>query len=405
MTKQGAIRSAQEWAISGGQLGADGCSLTVGKDSAVAQASVTARHGSWWLGCAAAVVNPSATGCSGCDNRASSESEDSGWSSGIVSKAGGYDCCIRRFPGYNTGMKSKLRTNVRQVVMLSVQGKVSYPSGRRTHGVDAEGRPFLLPSIGGITYNVKVGDPAFGWAGDHIEPGVSCIADWEKRMDHPNTSLHFYSCIGNQARVVTGAAQGAIGVVTGHHGGAEHVLIDFPDAVLEKLQMEDKFLIKGWGQGLQLLDYPEIQVLNLDPDLLTKMGVVPIDNAKIEVPVAAIVPGYLMGSGIGSTSMGTGDYDVMTADRQEIARLGLDRLRFGDIVAITDHDNLYGRSWRKGAITIGVIVHSDCVVAGHGPGVTTIMSASRPLIVPRLEAHANIAEILKIGRFRSKSRR
>jgi hypothetical protein len=302
-------------------------------------------------------------------------------------------------------MSKKLRTNTDKVVMLSVQGKVSYPSGSRRHGVDADGRPYLLPSIGGITYNVKVGDPAFGWAGDHIEPGVSAIADWEKRMDHPNTSLHFYSCVGNEARVVSGDAKGAKGVVTGHHGGAEHVLIDFADDVLNKLTLDDKFLIRGWGQGLGLLDYPDIQTTNLDPGLLGKMGIRELGNGRIEVPVAAIVPGYLMGSGTGSTSMGTGDYDVMTTDRKEIAKLGLDRLRFGDVVAIADHDNLFGRSWRRGAMTIGVIVHSDCVVAGHGPGVTTLLASAKPLIVPRVSLHANLAELLRIGRFRPKRRK
>ena len=298
--------------------------------------------------------------------------------------------------------KRQLRTNVDKVVKLSVQGKVSYPSGRRNHSVDAEGKPFLLPSIGGISYNVKVGDPAFGWAGDHIEPGVSCIADWEKRFDHPNTSFHFYSCVGNECRVVTGAAKGAKGVVTGHHGGAEHVLVDFADQVLDKLQMEDKFLVRGYGQGLKLLDYPDIQLANLDPGLLFKMSIREIGGGRLEVPVAAIVPGHLMGSGVGSLSMGTGDYDIMTTDRKEIKELGLDKLRFGDVVAITDHDNVYGRSWRKGAVTVGVVIHSDCLVAGHGPGVTTLIASSRPLIVPKLSKHANIAEILRIGRLRPK---
>jgi hypothetical protein len=300
--------------------------------------------------------------------------------------------------------QKKLRTNVDRVVMLSVQGKVSYPSGRRNHSVDADGRAFLLPSIGGISYNVKVGDPAFGWAGDHIEPGVSAIADWEKRFDHPNTSVHFYSCVGNEAKVVTGAAKGAKGVVTGHHGGAEHVIIDFADPVLEKLQMEDKFLVRGWGQGLELLDYPDVRLANLDPKLLGRLGIRELGKGRLEVPVAAVVPGHLMGSGVGSLSMGTGDYDIMTTDRAEIARLRLDKLRFGDIVAIADHDNLFGRSWRKGAVTIGVVIHSDCLVAGHGPGVTTLMAAARPLLVPRVSPHANIAEIMKIGRFRPKRR-
>ncbi|MCL0070031.1 DUF4438 domain-containing protein, partial [Dehalococcoidia bacterium] len=69
-------------------------------------------------------------------------------------------------------------------------------------------------------------------------------------------------------------------------------------------------------------------------------------------------------------------------------------LRFGDIVAITDHDNTYGRCYRKGAITIGVVVHSDCRFAGHGPGVCTIISCATPLIEPEIREGANIADIL-----------
>jgi len=293
-----------------------------------------------------------------------------------------------------------LKTNADKVVKVSVQGKVAYPAGSRRYGVDAEGRPFLLPSIGGISYNVKIGDPAFGWAGDHIEPGVSTLVDGEKRYDFPNTSYHFYSCVGNEAVVVTGDAKGKKGVVTGHHGGAEHVMIDFPDEVLAKLNMDDKFLIKGWGQGLKLVDYPDIHLTNLDPNLLKKMGIRELKDGRIEVRVAALVPGHLMGSGVGSSSMGTGDYDIMTTDREEITKLGLDRLRFGDFVAIIDHDNTYGRSWRRGAVTIGIVIHSDCLYAGHGPGVTTLISSAKPLIVPKVDTNANLAKLLKIGRFR-----
>ncbi|NLI98243.1 DUF4438 domain-containing protein [bacterium] len=293
-----------------------------------------------------------------------------------------------------------IRTNKDRVVKLSVQGRVAFPAPTRSHSVDAGGGPFALPSIGGISYNIKVGHSAFGWEGDHLEPGVSTVVDEEKRYGFQNASYHFYSCIGNEAVIVTGDAKGKKGVVTGHHGGAEHVMIDFPDEVLEKLNMDDKFLVKGWGQGLKLLDYPDILCYSLDPMLLQKMGIKELKAGKIEVPVAALVPGYLMGSGTGSTSMGTGDYDIMTTDRAEIKRLGLDRLRFGDFVAIMDHDNCYGRSWRKGAVTIGIVVHSDCLLAGHGPGITTLISSAKPLIVPKIDKHANIAEIMKIGIFR-----
>jgi hypothetical protein len=293
-----------------------------------------------------------------------------------------------------------LKTNADRVVKISVQGKVSYPNATRPHMVDAEGKPFMYPSIGGISYNVRIGDPAFGWAGDHIEPGVSTLVDGDKRYAGPNTAYHFYSCVGNEAVVVSGDAKGKKGVVTGHHGGAEHVMIDFENDTLKKLTMDDKFLVKGWGQGLKLLDYPDIHVYSLDPGLLKKMGIKELKGGKLQVPVAAQIPGHLMGSGTGSTSMGTGDYDIMTTDREEIAKLGLDKLRFGDFVAIADHDNVYGRSWRRGAVTIGIIIHSDCMLAGHGPGVTTLLASAKPLIVPRIDPNANIGKLMKIGRYR-----
>ncbi len=296
-----------------------------------------------------------------------------------------------------------LRTNKERLVMMSVQGKIVNPGGPRDHNIDADGRPFLLPGTGGIVYNVKVGDPAFGWEADHLEPGVSTILDEKNRFDRPNAGYVFYACVGNEAVIRSGDAKGARGIVTGHHGGAEHVMIDFPDNALEKLNLDDKILIKGYGQGLKLLDFPEVAVYNLDPNLLQKMGMEK-KGKKLQVPVSAKIPAQLMGSGTGSTAMGAGDYDIMTTDKKFIKKYGIDKLKFGDFVAILDHDNLYGRSFRKGAITIGVVIHGDCRYAGHGPGVTTLLSSRRPIIEPVINADANIARILKIGRFRKKKR-
>jgi hypothetical protein len=292
-----------------------------------------------------------------------------------------------------------LKTNSNKLVMLSIQGKVVNPYGMRGHGVDAEGKPFLLPGTGGIVYNVKVGDPAFGWEGDHIEPCVSSILDEKERYVGPNVGYVFYACIGNEAIIVGGDAKGKKGVVTGHHGGAEHVMIDFSQDAIEKLTHDDKILIKGYGQGLKLTDHPDIAIYNLDPRLLQKMGI-KSRGKTIRVPVTAKIPAELMGSGTGSLMMGAGDYDIMTTDRKYIKRHGFDKIRFGDIVALMDHDNLYGRSFREGAVTIGIVIHGDCRYAGHGPGVSTLLSASRPIIEPVISPNANIAKIMKIGRFR-----
>jgi len=290
-----------------------------------------------------------------------------------------------------------LRTNEDTVVEFLLQCQPGPPRSRGTWGVDHQGTPFILPSIGGITLNIQVGDPAFGWAGDHVEPGVSCTANTHKPFEHPNTSLQMFACVGNKAVVVSGEAKGATGWVLGHHGGSEHVMVDFPRAVKEKLTYDDKIVIFGRGQGLKLLDYPEIALFNLDPELLKRIEIKSLEGEKLQVPVTTLVPAACMGSGLGAAHVARGDYDIMTSDPETVEAYGLDKIRFGDFVALMDHDNRYGRAYRQGAVSIGVVVHSDCLRAGHGPGVTTVMTCGTSLIEPVIDPRANLADILEIG--------
>ena len=97
-----------------------------------------------------------------------------------------------------------IRTNKSQLVQVAMQCKPGPPRIIPGWKVDNKGKPFILPGIGGITFNVRVGDKAVGLAGDHIEPGVSCSANSEKPFDFPNNSLQLFSCIGNEAIVVSG---------------------------------------------------------------------------------------------------------------------------------------------------------------------------------------------------------
>ena len=296
-----------------------------------------------------------------------------------------------------------LKTNEKQIVEFLLQCQPGPPRARGSWSVGHQGEPFLLPSIGGITLNIQVGDPAFGWAGDHVEPGVSCTADTKKPFEHPNVSFQLYSCVGNKATVVSGEAKGANGIVLGHHGGSEHVMVDFPREVKEKLTYNDTIMVHGKGQGLRLLDYPDILLYNLDPGLLKKMNIEETGKGKLRVPVTTRVPAACMGSGLGASHVAKGDYDIMTSDPETVEKYRLDKIRFGDFVALLDHDNSYGRAYRQGAVTIGVVVHSDCKGAGHGPGVTTVMTCATSLIKPVIDPRANIADLLKIGtRIKSK---
>ena len=128
-----------------------------------------------------------------------------------------------------------------------------------------------------------------------------------------------------------------------------------------------------------------------------------IKGGRLRVPVTTLVPAQCMGSGLGSAHVAAGDYDVMTSDPETVRGYGLDKLKFGDFVTLLDHDNSYGRAFVKGAVSIGVVVHSDCLLAGHGPGISTLMTCPRALIEPVIDPDANIAGLLKIGTRRKKA--
>jgi hypothetical protein len=290
-----------------------------------------------------------------------------------------------------------LKTNEKQVVEFILQCQPGPPKTSGTWKVGRDGTPFILPGIGGVTLNIQVGDSAFGWAGDHVEPGVSCTGDTNKPFEHPNVSLQVFACVGNKARVISGEAKGAEGVVLGHHGGSEHVMVDFPRDAKEKMTYDDKIIIFAKGQGLALSDYPEIRLFNLDPELLKKMNVKELEGGKLQVPVTTLVPAAALGSGIGAAHVAKGDYDIVCGDPETVEKYGLNKVRFGDFVALLDHDNRYGRDYHQGAISIGVVVHSDCKLAGHGPGVTTLMTCATRLIEPVIDPKANIADLLGVG--------
>jgi hypothetical protein len=290
-----------------------------------------------------------------------------------------------------------LKTNKDKIVEFLLQCQPGPPRTWGNWSIDHQGKPFILPSIGGITLNIQVGDSAFGWEGDHVEPGVSCTADTKHPNEHPNNSFQLYACVGNKATVISGEAKGEEGIVLGHHGGSEHVMIDFPRKVKERLTYDDIIIVHGKGQGLKLLNYPEIVLFNLDPDLLKLMKIKKAAKGILEVPVTTIVPAACMGSGIGAAHVAKGDYDIVTSDPESVEKYKLNKIRFGDFVALMDHDNRYGRAYRQGAVTIGVVVHSDCKMAGHGPGVTTIMTCGRTLIKPIIDPSANLADLLGIG--------
>ena len=290
----------------------------------------------------------------------------------------------------------ELRTNGADLVIQTVCGQIAHPvGGPSPWRIGNDGKLRVLPATGGITINKRIGDRCVGLAADHVEPGVSLHNNGREVIgarNGPNMALVTYACVGNQARVISGPAAGATGIVTGKHGGVYHVMVDFPKPVLCKLRIGDRIQIYSYGLGLSLTDYPDIAVTNCAPGLLRRWGI--RERAgMLEVPVTHCVPAGIIGSGLGKNTVWRGDFDIQLFDPAVRARFGLGSLRFGDLVAVTDHDARFGPSYRSGRTTIGIIVHSDSTVSGHGPGITALLTGPRALLRPVQDPAANLASV------------
>ena len=290
------------------------------------------------------------------------------------------------------------RINRSALVVMAVAGQIGNPlvRGAGPYRIGRDGTLRVVPGTGGIALNKRVGDRAVGLAGDHVEPGAAIRNNDRESVgnrDAPNRGLLLYSCVGNRARVLTGPAAGAVGTVTGKHGGINNVLVDFAPGVLRRLRIGDRIQITAVGQGLALPDFAGVRALNLSPRLFSRWGIRG-HGRHLHVPVTHIVPAGVMGSGLGRPEGVFGDCDIQLSDARIRQRFRLDHLRFGDLVAICPMDFSFGPSRRGGAVTVGVVVHSDSHVAGHGPGVTPLLASTTGAILPVYSPTANIARLL-----------
>jgi len=288
-----------------------------------------------------------------------------------------------------------MRTNVGSLVRAVAVGVVSDSScAANPTMVGSEGLIVNFFGTGGVSVNVCIGDSAFGWAADHIEPGVSLI----HTDDVKSRALNHYACIGNKAYIVKAAMNdvqkivGNEGLVTGKHGGAERVLVWFDKQTMAAMTPDDVIRVETHGFNLKLLDFPQVYLRNMSPDLLEKL---PLQDEEgvISVGVTKILPGFLMGSGIGTGNTFRGDVDIQTTDLTQVQAYGLEELCLGDVVAITDYDTTFGASQRKGSVTIGLVVHGTSQLSGHGPGMISLITTREGKLIRLHEEKVNLADL------------
>ncbi|MFB0564277.1 MAG: hypothetical protein ACETWK_01190 [Candidatus Aminicenantaceae bacterium] len=138
-----------------------------------------------------------------------------------------------------------------------------------------------------------------------------------------------------------------------------------------------------------------MRVNKLSPELLESLGI-KIEDGQLVAPVVMEVPGHIMGSGMGGPFLEYIDYDIQTTCPEIVEEYGLKKIRLGDLVAIRDHYDFYGRGRYGGAVTIGVCIHGFSDSAGHGPGLNPILSAMPGRIKTKIDPNANITFYLGI---------
>ena len=290
-----------------------------------------------------------------------------------------------------------IKTNLEQVVEVSVCGDVVHPEISPSSMINGESS--VAPSgVGGVTYNVRVGDAAFGWAwGDSVSPGVA-IRNADAGAASALTGL---ACIGNEALIVRSMMEGkdakvkgAHGVVTGKSTRCNQVTIHFPKRVVERLCVGDRIQIRSVGSGLRLADHASIRIMNCSPKLLRAIN--PSEKSgRVRITVAKLIPGNILGSGSGSTGRFSGDLEIQSVSSEAVKEYSLDMVRLGDLVAISDFDCTNGPCWQRDAVTIGVVVRG--AAAGRGPGINVLMTSSKEILEPIITRKANISEMLNLS--------
>ena len=269
-----------------------------------------------------------------------------------------------------------------RLVTVNQLGVVEHPAlDGSPYRIYRNGRPYVPAGDGGIVLGLELGDSAFALDADHAAPGACLVhADPAARQ-----ALAAYACVGNQVRVRTGEAAGARGVVLGKRGEEGRVVAGFAAADLARMRPGDEVGVRARGQGWRPPGLPpEVAVMNLDPDILPLLpiglpgagpglGLGPepaIAAGAVAVGVRVTVPSRLAGNGIGRPAA-TWDLDLQLPPPGPD---GAGDVALGDLVAVSDLDVRYNMGYRRGWMTVGIVVHGASPLPGHGPGITPLLT-------------------------------
>jgi len=277
-----------------------------------------------------------------------------------------------------------LRDNRAQLIQVTARAYVAPVRLSAEIQPGRDGRTRLLPGNGGVSIGLHTGDVVpDADLGDHVMPGAALEADPSDAAVVGD--VHLLSCIGN---VVVDRRGSVAGVVVGKRGGLApgfwaptHLGIELTDVAMASLMPGDALAVQTVGRGLELTDWPDVDLYNCSPQFLDLLDLRVVGD-YLEIAVRAVIASPCAGAGLGQDPW-IGDLEVTVADA-----LPSD-LRFGDLVAFLDIDAGASRSYRPGQVSIGVVAHGPSLRAGHGVGVTIVLGAGDSRLRPVEDVTAN----------------
>ena len=279
-------------------------------------------------------------------------------------------------------------------VAVNLLGLVEQPEfGSTPYQVSADGSPYVPVGDGGIVLGVRLGESVFARDADHAAPGA-CLVHPDQGARH---ALTIYSCIGNQVVIRTGLAAGARGIVVGKRGEEGRVIISLAQEDLARLRPADQVAVRAYGQGWRPASFPaEVTVLNTAPAAFAALPIAVTGDGRVLVGVRMIAASKLAGNGIGRPAAGW-DLDLqLSAPGQQSGngsgRAG--RLLLGDLLAVSDLDARWNMGYRRGWLTVGLVVHGASPLPGHGPGITPILTGPAGVLQaePDPAGHAGLTD-------------
>jgi hypothetical protein len=280
-------------------------------------------------------------------------------------------------------------------VAVNLLGLVEQPEfGSTPYRVSADGSSYVPVGDGGIVLGVRLGESVFARDADHAAPGA-CLVHPDEGARH---ALTVYSCIGNQVVIRTGLAAGARGIVVGKRGEEGRVIISLAQEDLARLRPADQVAVRAYGQGWRPAGFPaEVTVLNTDPAAFAALPIaVTGDGRRVLASVRMVVASLLAGNGIGRPAAGW-DLDLQLSApgaQSGDGGGGTGRVLLGDLLAVSDLDARWNMGYRRGWLTVGLVVHGASPLPGHGPGITPILTGPADVLQaePDLAGHVGLTD-------------